>query len=396
MLIWIFIHPLSVRSQSWSDLGNSGFPRTKPISFSIGNKVYVGTGWGSGNFLNNFIVYDINLGIWTPTTPFGGVPREGAVAFTLNGKGYVVTGSGAGNTYPVDMWEYDPVTDAWTEKASFPGGGRRGAVAFTIGGMAYVGGGLYYGGQFPAHLGDFYRYNPSTDEWSQIAGLSVGRSHMAAFSVPPYGYVGGGAAIGTFSDFWRYDPVNNAWISIAPMPGLSRSGAMGFSLNGTGYVVGGNVSETFASRELWKYRPEENEWQQGEELPVEGKMNGCAAVVGGYGFVGFGTYDSNGSFIRGDLLRYDPSFESGIDERMQGGRLLCSPNPVDDQLRITYTGLMPLSSIEIFDASGTRIWMDIWACCENQIINIANLESGIYFVRCNSSMHFLTSRFVKF
>ena len=66
-----------------------GIPRGSAVSFVLGDKVYFGTGFNSGQdieYLKDFWMYDMSRDFWTKLTDFPGEPRIGAVAFTINGK----------------------------------------------------------------------------------------------------------------------------------------------------------------------------------------------------------------------------------------------------------------------------------------------------------------------
>jgi hypothetical protein len=49
------------------------------------------------------------------TQPNGPKPRYSAVSFSIGSKGYI--GTGYDGAYKNDFWEYDPATNVWTQKA---------------------------------------------------------------------------------------------------------------------------------------------------------------------------------------------------------------------------------------------------------------------------------------
>src|SRR6187431_1721987 len=77
---------------------------------------------------------------WTQKADFGGAARCVAVGFSIGNKGFIGTGYGA-TTYD-DFWEYDPDLNIWTQKADFGGMSRRNAVGFSINNKGYIGCGL--------------------------------------------------------------------------------------------------------------------------------------------------------------------------------------------------------------------------------------------------------------
>jgi N-acetylneuraminic acid mutarotase len=85
--------------------------RNSAVGFSIGNKGYVGTGYGDGPTLyNDFWEWDQVSNVWTQNVNFGGMARNAAVGFSIGNKGYVGTGvTGINPNYAFqDFWEYDP------------------------------------------------------------------------------------------------------------------------------------------------------------------------------------------------------------------------------------------------------------------------------------------------
>jgi hypothetical protein len=73
-----------------------------------------------------------NAQVWTQKVNFAGTAAWGAVSFSIGNKGYMGTGE-TSTGYSQEFWEYDPFIDTWTQKANFGGGWRGRAVAFAIG-----------------------------------------------------------------------------------------------------------------------------------------------------------------------------------------------------------------------------------------------------------------------
>jgi len=111
--------------------------------------------------------------------------------------------------------------------------------------------------------------------WSDVAEFAgTARTHAASFVIGGTGYIG----TGTFSancscylgDFWSFDPQTNSWVQKADFPGAERYYAVGFSVGGKGYILGGvirvinEIGAVFAeeSSELWQYSPDLDQWTQ--------------------------------------------------------------------------------------------------------------------------------------
>ncbi|MDP3928667.1 MAG: kelch repeat-containing protein [Bacteroidota bacterium] len=72
-----------------------GSIRIAAVSFSIGNKAYIGTGYNnpSRKTLNDFWEWDKATNTWLKLDSFPGVARGWALASAANGKGYITQGS---------------------------------------------------------------------------------------------------------------------------------------------------------------------------------------------------------------------------------------------------------------------------------------------------------------
>src|SRR5580704_1250059 len=72
-----------------------GLTRSGAFQFTIGSKAYVGLGYGGVNgiqYLTDSWVFDVDGGNWSQLATFPGIGRELSVSFSLGGKGYVGTG----------------------------------------------------------------------------------------------------------------------------------------------------------------------------------------------------------------------------------------------------------------------------------------------------------------
>ncbi|HEU4574718.1 MAG TPA: kelch repeat-containing protein, partial [Chitinophagaceae bacterium] len=224
---------------------------------------------------------------WTQKADFNADPvgweRAYAVGFSINGKGYIGTGSG----YLNDFWEYDPVTNVWTQKANVGGMGRREAVGFSMNGKGYVGTGFGYDGSFH-FLNDFWEYDPVTNVWTQKANFGgAARTGAVGFSINGKGYIGTGYNGTYFKDFWEYDPTTNLWTRKADFPGTARDEAVGFSINAKGYLgTGGDAS--FNYNDFWEYDPSANSWNQKAFLPSYSRAGAVGFSINNKGYMGTG------------------------------------------------------------------------------------------------------------
>lgn len=236
--------------------------------------------------------------------------RSRAVGFTINGIGYVGLGMSqqSGQTgqpdYLNDLWSYNPATDQWMERATFPGTNRMGAVVFVVNGKAYVGGGT---GDHGA-VNDFYEYDPVADEWSLSISMDNTRYSAIAFAVEEKGYVGLGAYYDrqnnfiTLNDFWSYDPNQYEWTKLKDFPGESRLNSSVFVIGRKVFITAGCDNDrntaTYYS-DTYEYDTENNQWTQKKDFPNKEYRNAMGFSVNGYGYI---------PFIKGgELWQYSPT-----------------------------------------------------------------------------------------
>lgn len=292
-----------------------GVGRTEAVSFTIGNKVYVGGGFDGTNRLNDFWAFDQSTGTWVRIADFPGTARNSAVAFSINGKGYVGTGYDENDTKLKDFWEYDPTGNTWTRKADFGGSARYNAIGFSIGSNGYIGTG--YDGNF---LKDMWKYDPAANSWTQVASLTgskrseavvfvyndiayvvsglnngsflndfwaydatanswtekrkitdvsddsydddydnnITRNNAAVFVMGSKAYLTNGSRSGVISTTWEYDILNDTWTEKTAFEGSAREGLIAFSLNNRGYIVTGNNS-SYRFDDLWEFLPNDEQ-----------------------------------------------------------------------------------------------------------------------------------------
>ena len=240
--------------------------------------------------------------VWVEKSAFTGSARSGGVSFAINNIVYAGLGKDASGVV-ADFYKYDPAADQWSTVASFPGAARREAVAFVLDGIGYVG--LGDDGQSPVtYLSDFYKYDPATDSWSQVADFGgTARTSAVSFAVNGKGYVGTGrSAVNYEKDFWSYDPTTNSWVQIADLNADKRSEAVAFAINGKGYVSGGLYIDagTFQMSDVQEYDPATGLWT--ERIFADGiKLSFNNAVAFAYDGIGYICYGN-----KSKVVSYDP------------------------------------------------------------------------------------------
>jgi N-acetylneuraminic acid mutarotase len=253
----------------------------------------------------SFVISEINAQPWFEKSNYGGVARHRTSAFSLGNYGYIGLGhinSGVDVEYE-DFWKYDPASDSWSQIANYPEGRCYHAASFTIGSKAYVGSGRLESG---AYSKKFFCYDPQTNSWTPIADLpGAARRGAVAFTVGEFGYVGTGQLTGGFSaDFYRYNPVLNQWNAIAIFPGLPRTSSVAFSIGEFGYVGTGQTSQG-SRNDFYQYRPDLNQWVLKAPVGPTNRQEATGFALNGKGYIGTGDDFSSGNNFS-DFWEYDP------------------------------------------------------------------------------------------
>lgn len=236
--IALFISSMSFAQLEWESRASlPEFGIDLASSFKANGKMYVGTGRKADNsYSKELWEYNPSTNIWTKKTDYPGSGSNQCISFSIGNKGYVGMGSSKTARY-TDFYEYNPATDTWTAKASFPGGTIYSAASFVVGDTAYVVGGSC--GGTTCYKNTLWMYVPSTNSWTQRANSPGGnRATMTAFSLGQYGYAGQGisSSLVLSNNFWKYTPSTNTWTSIAIYPGAARIGTNCFVKDGLAFV----------------------------------------------------------------------------------------------------------------------------------------------------------------
>lgn len=262
-----------------------GVPRSNIAGFVIGDKGYMGTGYDGDDYLNDFWEYNIEGDYWVQKADFPGTPRSAASGFAINNFGYIGVGYD-GEEELKDFWQYNASANTWTQKADFSGDARRSAVGFAANNMGYIGTG--YDGDNDRK--DFYKYNPTTNEWSELVGFGGDKRRFAtSFTINDRVYLGTGVSNGLYkTDFWEFNPATEVFTKLNDLDEeddytIARSNAVGFSLNGLGYIVSGYNGGVTSS--TWEYNPGTDSWENITSLEATSRQDAIAFSNGSRAFV---------------------------------------------------------------------------------------------------------------
>ncbi|HEY9008658.1 Kelch repeat-containing protein [Ohtaekwangia sp.] len=294
-----------------------GVKRSGAFSFTIGTTVYAGLGFDGDDYWSDAYSFDINNGYWQAIKPFPGKPRERAVAFAVDGKGYVGLGYNRDEDKQElgDFWVYDPTTNEWDSLGLFGGSARYNAIAFAIGSKGYVGTG-YDGDNTNS---DFWEFDPSTNSWKEVVSYPGEKIESGlAFVVNGKAYIGTGRDNGSYNlDFWEFVPgaegSNPTWTKRSP--GTDQSDYDKFKLamyrhdavavvNGTdAYIVGGVASSGAADKAVYHFDATTFNWDTKTSFEGSARSLAIGFVLNSRIFVGTG---QNGTSRYDDVWEFKP------------------------------------------------------------------------------------------
>jgi N-acetylneuraminic acid mutarotase len=293
----------------FADRNLKALPGGEAVSFVIGDKAYIGTGYDGEDRLQDFWEYDPTQNFWQQKAQFPGVGRNSAVGFSVGTNGYITTGYDGINDLK-DCWQYNSLTNAWEQKADFAGSARYDAVACGIGDKGYVSTG--FDGNY---LKDTWAYDTGSDTWTQKISMGGNKRSAAVCYVNAdkmYICLGNNNGV-TTNDLWMYDPSDEAWSEKRKIASISdedydddytdivRYNAVAFVLGGKAYISTGTSGSLV--NKTWEYNIATDLWQR--KTPFEGNVRtgAVAFTIASRGYIATGT--SSGSYFD-DILEFKP------------------------------------------------------------------------------------------
>ena len=193
-----------------------------------------------------------------------------ASGFGIGDYGYAGTGENS-------FWRYNPLSNTWQDVAC-PAPARQQSISFTIGGKIYFGCGT---------MNDLWQLDTGTGVWTQMANYPGVVNPTSPYSEKTL-VLGDSAYFGYGNNFYQYTPASNTWAHKRAFPGSSTGGSTLLSLNGVGYYIGPY------NNEVWAYYPGSDTFIQKNSLAS------LTDVIGGF-------VSNNRAYIFVSL----PSFEYG-------------------------------------------------------------------------------------
>jgi uncharacterized protein (TIGR03437 family) len=267
----------------WTTLAPMPSLRQEISTAVLDGKIYVIGGFiNSGASTSTVEVYDPQTNTWSPAPPIPIVTNHNAAAVAA-GKLY----SFGGNMNPSNRaFVYNPQMNRWDDVAPSMFQHDQTPAVGVFNDKIYVAGGAGPN----MNQTELEAYDPSTNTWTLLAPMSIGRNHTAgAFINGKFYVVGGRDGPNSANALEVYDPSTNRWTRLADMP-TGRSGIGAAAVNGELYVFGGEIPQLHSEVEV--YNPLNNTWQSLPPMPTP--RHGIFASV-----IGNAVYIPAGGIVQG-------------------------------------------------------------------------------------------------
>ena len=263
---------------SWSPAADAPVPRFECVGRVVRGKLYTFGGFTSVvpyAVSDRASVYDPATGQWTDLGLMP-VPQTHSGVAVDEAKGRIVFLGGRRGAYPgvasSEVWEYDTAANAWSPLAPLPDAYSAGGAEFLNGQIHYVGGNR--GNDRATDYDEHLVLNPGETSWHKAAPLPFPRDHFSVALLGGKMYVFGGevghdARHRQRTDACVYDPSTDAWSSLAAMPiGKSHAEAGTFVLDGRVIISGGQIDNFQATNNIVEYDPAADAWSLLPTLPL--------------------------------------------------------------------------------------------------------------------------------
>lgn len=381
----------------WTQRANyGGGNRGECAGFATQTTGYILTGY-DGSYYTEVWAWNPITNVWSKKSNFPGVGKRAASAVSCGGSGFLIGGQSSSG-FTKDIWEYYPITDSWTKKTNFPGSARFRAFAVvdTINKKIYYGCGDDGGSSY---LNDFWVYDIGTDTWTQKTSFPGGqRSGPCGFYLNGYIYWGtGNGNDGVYEathDWWKYDPTSDTWTQVTGLPrNAERRHAATFTFSGQGYVTLGDSSSPSGGgflTDLWMYDPGTDTWTQEANYGGVGVAVPVGFSIGNNGYAGTGVTSSSYS---NEFWEYSNP-ESVIELAHENSNLSIYPNPANNYLTLLLNNVhYEKAYYELYNNFGQTVRQETTIQAFQTRVNTSDLSNGIYYIRVIVDGYCTTKKF---
>lgn len=163
-------------------------------------------------------------------------------------------------------------------------------------------------------------FNNIPNHWCRSLDFKGGdRRAAVGFSINGKGYVGTGFSdypIKMHQDFWEFDPDLNTWTQKTDFGGGARVDAVGFSIGSKGYIGTGVSNFGIAFNDFWEYDPAQNLWTEKAVCPGPARQYAFGFSIADKGYIGSGSKNFTGGLnaLLSDFYEYDPAQDVWVEK----------------------------------------------------------------------------------
>lgn len=299
----LFVATSVLAANQWPDLPvgvKSG------VSAQVGDKLFVGLG-SAGAAFYMLDLNEVDKG-WQKRATFNGPARSGATATTIGDEIYIFGGSGKvkeSDSAPIlfdTIYRYNTTSDSWSQVSSTTPVGLLGASSYSPDNQSIVFFGGYNKAYFDTYLSDVMTTNKAKEpkKWQKIVDDYMG--------MKPSGY-------NWNRSVYTFKPATGKWTDLGASPYLPNCGSALVSNGKLATIVSGEIKPGLRTSEVKQYQyGQPQPWQSLHSLPAPtghavqegvagafaGESNGTLIVAGGANFHG-----AKGAFENGKMFAHN-------------------------------------------------------------------------------------------
>jgi len=217
----------STHSNSWSTLAPRPYSGHHYTCHAIDNSIYLFGGLGTSSH-KNVQIYHPQKNSWSSKSMPSRFQVGSACSAVIGNSVYIAGGITSHENTTDQMFKYSIASGEWSPLESMPDGGRNHAACGSDGIDLFVFGGRQGGNGLGRSLDQVFRYQVSSDSWSQVSTMRFARGGTgAAVWVSDRFFVFGGETNGKDQDVARFKTDSNVFPQVDAY--LPSTGSWDFS-----------------------------------------------------------------------------------------------------------------------------------------------------------------------